>query len=98
MKKPCQTVDPRISEDRGRARVGTAGPAGARTVARAARARIPQGRDAVGNTPLEERAAMASTPVWIGIDVAKAHLDIAVRPSGEQWRCAYDDAALPALA
>jgi len=28
---------------------------------------------------------MASTPVTVGIDVAKARLDVAVRPSGEQW-------------
>jgi len=39
-----------------------------------------------------------SPQVWIGIDVAKAHLDIAVRPSGEQWRSGADDAALTALA
>jgi transposase len=32
-----------------------------------------------------EEADMASTPVTVGIDVAKAHLDIAVRPSGEAW-------------
>jgi transposase len=36
--------------------------------------------------------------VWIGIDVAQAHVDVAVRPSGEQWRCATEDAALAALA
>jgi transposase len=29
---------------------------------------------------------MASTPVTIGIDVSKAHLDIAARPSGEAWQ------------
>jgi transposase len=40
---------------------------------------------------------MASTPVWIGVDVSKAHLDIAVRPTGEHWRCATTDAALVAL-
>ena len=39
-----------------------------------------------------------SPQVWIGIDVAKAHLDIAVRPSGEQWRSASDDEALTTLA
>lgn len=33
----------------------------------------------------------------IGIDIAKDHLDIAVRPSGEHWRVAYTPAELPGL-
>ena len=36
---------------------------------------------------------MASSTVWVGIDVAAAHLDVAVRPSGEQWRVANTAAA-----
>lgn len=40
---------------------------------------------------------MATSTQWIGIDVAAAHLDIAVRPSGEQWQLAYTDAAVTAL-
>ncbi len=28
----------------------------------------------------------APTPVFVGIDVSKAHLDVAVRPSGERWQ------------
>jgi transposase len=35
---------------------------------------------------------MSAAPCGIGIDVAKAHLDVAVRPSGEQWRCANTEA------
>ncbi len=27
-----------------------------------------------------------STPIFVGIDVSKAHLDVAVRPLGEQWQ------------
>ncbi len=27
---------------------------------------------------------------YVGIDVAKAHLDIALRPSGEVWQVSYD--------
>jgi transposase len=34
----------------------------------------------------------------VGIDVAKAWLDIAVRPTGAQWRLANSEADLPALA
>jgi transposase len=40
---------------------------------------------------------MSSTPVTVGIDVAKAHLDVAVRPGGETWRCPNDPAGITAL-
>jgi len=36
-------------------------------------------------------------PVFVGIDVAKAHLDIAVRPSGERWQLANEEAAILSL-
>lgn len=39
----------------------------------------------------------ASVAAYVGIDVAKAHLDIAVRPSGEQWVVTNDDAGIVAL-
>jgi transposase len=35
--------------------------------------------------------------IYIGIDVAKAQLDVAVRPSGEQWVTATDPASLEEL-
>jgi transposase len=35
--------------------------------------------------------------IFVGIDVAKAHLDIAVRPSGEQWRAPHDAPGIGAL-
>ena len=34
---------------------------------------------------------------YVGIDIAKAQLDIAVRPSGAQWVAPHDDAGLNAL-
>jgi transposase len=40
---------------------------------------------------------MASTPVTVGIDVAKAHLDIAVRPSGEAWQIPNTEADVAQL-
>ena len=40
---------------------------------------------------------MSSTPVTIGIDVAKAHLDVAVRSGGEQWQVPNDEAGIQAL-
>lgn len=33
---------------------------------------------------------MSSASYYVGIDVAKAHLDIAVHPSGEVWQVAHD--------
>jgi transposase len=34
---------------------------------------------------------------YVGIDVCKAHLDVALRPSGEQWQCAHDAAGISTL-
>jgi transposase len=39
----------------------------------------------------------ATTPCSVGIDVAKAWLDVAVRPSGAQWRAANVEAEWPTL-
>ena len=33
---------------------------------------------------------MSDVPCFVGIDVAKAQLDIALRPSGERWAVAHD--------
>lgn len=40
---------------------------------------------------------MPSTPVTVGIDVAKARLDVAVRPTGEQWQIPNDEAGIADL-
>ncbi|HEX2035809.1 MAG TPA: IS110 family transposase [Chloroflexota bacterium] len=40
---------------------------------------------------------MASTPVTVGIDVAKAHLDVAARPDGERWQVPNDEDGVAAL-
>jgi transposase len=37
------------------------------------------------------------TPCFVGIDVAKAQFDIAVRPSGEQWTAAHDEPGIATL-
>src|SRR5258708_32038948 len=44
-----------------------------------------------------EATPEATTPCFVGIDVAKAWLDVAVRPSGAQWRVANAQSELPAL-
>jgi transposase len=41
---------------------------------------------------------METTACFVGIDVAKARLDIAVRPSGEQWTARNDAAGIEELA
>jgi transposase len=40
---------------------------------------------------------MSATPCFVGIDVAKAQLDIALRPTGERWAVANDDTGMAAL-
>jgi len=40
---------------------------------------------------------MSAPQVFVGIDVAKAHLDIALRPMGERWTVANDEPGITAL-
>jgi transposase len=40
---------------------------------------------------------MDTSALYMGIDVAKAQLDIAVRPSGEQWTATNDEAGITTL-
>ena len=40
---------------------------------------------------------MTPSPVFIGLDVAKVTLDVALRPSGEQWSVPNDEAGIAAL-
>ena len=40
---------------------------------------------------------MSATQCFVGIDVAKAQLDIALRPTGERWAVANDDVGIAAL-
>src|SRR5918999_369301 len=40
---------------------------------------------------------MSAVPLFIGIDVAKAQLDVALRPTGERWAVGNDDTSIAAL-
>ncbi|MDH3605134.1 MAG: transposase, partial [Candidatus Tectomicrobia bacterium] len=40
---------------------------------------------------------MKSSPLFVGIDVAKATLDVALRPSDQTWQVLYEDAQVEAL-
>src|SRR2546430_9830892 len=44
-----------------------------------------------------ERRVMSATQYFVGIDVANAQLDIALRPTGERWAVANDDVGMAAL-
>jgi transposase len=40
---------------------------------------------------------MSAPPFFVGIDVAKAQLDITLRPTGERWALVNDDAGIATL-
>lgn len=40
---------------------------------------------------------MTHAPVFVGIDVSKAQLEVALRPSTDRWTVPHDDAGIPAL-
>jgi transposase len=40
---------------------------------------------------------MTEADCWVGIDVAVAHLDIALRPAGDTWQVANDECGIAAL-
>jgi transposase len=40
---------------------------------------------------------MEAAPLWIGIDVAKDQLDIALGSTGESWSVANDEAGIESL-
>jgi hypothetical protein len=40
---------------------------------------------------------MSTPQLFVGIDVANAQLDIALRPTGERWAVANDDPEIAAL-
>jgi len=76
--------------------VAAPAPAGARTVAGAARARIAQGRAGAGGGERAPEGDRMETSV--GIDVAAAYLGVAVQPTGEAWRVGNDAGGVAALA
>ena len=40
---------------------------------------------------------MEQNPIFVGIDVAKAHVDVAVRPGGDIWSVDYDETSVAGL-
>ena len=81
-----------VMEDRQKARVAAPLPNRARTVAWANGARILQGRANNSQEVLMEQEA-----IYVGIDVAKAQLDVAVRPTDDRWEVSHDDAGVRQL-
>ncbi len=82
-----QTDDAQVMEDRKGAGIAAPPPTSrARTVAWANRARIAQGR-----ADLTQEVLMEGEPRFVGIDVSKAQVDVAVRPTGQRWVVSYDE-------
>ena len=81
-----------VKEDRWIARVAAPLPNRARTVAWANRARILQGR--ASNS---QEVFMEQESTYVGIDVAKAQVDVAVRPTDDRWEVSHDEAGVRQL-
>ena len=87
-----QTVSSSVKEDRIRARVAASIPIRARTVAWVNQARIVQGR-----ASYTQEVDVDQKTRYVGIDVAKSRIDVAVRPTGRGWEVAYDQAGMEEL-
>ncbi len=81
-----------VMEDRQKARAAAPIPNRARTVAWANGARIVQGRANNSQEVLMEQEA-----IYVGIDVAKAQMDVAIRPTDDRWEVSHDDAGVRQL-
>ena len=81
-----------VMEGREKARVAAPIPNRARTVAWANQARIVQGRASNSQEVLMEQEA-----IYVGIDVAKGQVDVAIRPTDDRWEVFYDEAGVRRL-
>ena len=72
-------------------------PDRARTVARANCARIMQGRADKEGPTFTQEVPMEGEPRFVGIDVSKAQVDVAVRPTGQRWVVSYDETGIKEL-
>ena len=72
-------------------------PDRARTVAWANCARIMQGRADKEGPTLTQEVPMEGQPGFVGIDVSKAQVDVAVRPTGQRWVVSYDETGVKEL-
>jgi transposase len=57
----------------------------------------PQGRESPAREEPMRETSGQEPELWVGIDVSKVRLDVAVRPSGDAWQCANDEAGIAAL-
>ena len=44
-----------------------------------------------------QEVEMGQEPTFVGIDVAKAQVDVAVRPTGQRWKISYDEVGVREL-
>ena len=91
-----QTDQVLVIKDRCSARVAAPVPKEPEQLPGPNRARIVQER---ASTPLRlhRRQAWGQAGIYVGIDVAKAKVDVAVRPTGERWEVPRDEAGIPQL-
>ena len=87
-----QTDLTQVMEDRTGAGVAASPGTRARTVAWADRARILQGRARSSQEVFMEQQA-----IYVGIDVAKARVDVAVRPLDDRWEISHDQKGITKL-
>ena len=87
-----QTDDTQVMEDRRGASVAAPTTSRARIVAWANGARIVQGR-----ATLTQKVKMERETRFVGIDVSKAQVDVAVRPTGQRWIVSYDETGVEEL-
>ena len=81
-----------VMEDRSKARVAAPLPNRARTVAWATK---PASRkDGPVNS---QEVLMEKEATYVGIDVAKAQVDVAVRPTDDRWEISHDQAGIRQL-
>ena len=92
-----QTDGSLVIRDRFIARVAAPFPNRARTVARANQARILQGRASIHRSCSWNGKLLMERQNYVGIDVAKAGMDIAVRPTDERWSISNDEAGIRQL-
>ena len=87
-----QTDRTLVIMDRKKARVAAPFRKRARTVVRASQARIVQGR-----ARKVEEVGMQQEPQYVGIDVAKAQVDVAIRPADRRWQASYTEEGMQEL-
>src|SRR5262249_7242690 len=96
----ARIVAPRSLENPNNCRGDTARIMQGRVEGRAARRAKPRRSERMETPPQQdehEPAVADDQACYVGIDVSKATLDVAVRPSGQAWECPNDEPGVAAV-